>query len=89
MQVVALDTSVPMATNCCCGDVLGLRPGRKERNKGPPPRVVCCTATASSPTCRAGWGFARLDCLSAKPSSLGTPPTFGVTATVCMWRSNR
>ena len=82
--VVALDTSSPIATNC--GDVLVLRPRRKERPLGPPPHVVCCATTASSRACR-GWGFPRLVCLTAEPSSLGTPPTLDVT--VCMWRSNR
>ena len=84
VRVVALDTSGPIATNC--GDVLVLRPRRKERPEGPPPYVVCCATTASSRACR-GWGFPRLVCLTAEPSSLGTPPTLDVM--VCMWRSNR
>ena len=84
VRVVALDTSGPMVPNC--GDVLVLRPGRKERPKGPPPQVACYTTTASSRTCR-GRGFPRLVCLTAQPFSLGTLPTLDVT--VCMWRSNK
>ena len=82
MRVVALDTSGPIATNC--GNVLVLRPRRKEWPKGPPHHVVCCATTASSRACL-GWGFefSGLVCLTAEPFSLGTPPT------VCMWRSNR
>ena len=49
-----------------------LRPGRKERPKGPPTLVACYSTTTSFRTCR-GWGFPRLDCLTAEPSSLGTP----------------
>ena len=49
-----------------------LRPGRKERPKGRPTHVACYTMTTSSRTCR-GWCFPRLVCLTAEPSSLGTP----------------
>ena len=70
VRVVGLDTSRPMATNMW--GVLVLRRGRKERPQGPPPHVACCTTTASSCTCR-GWGFPRLDCLTAELSRLGTP----------------
>ena len=80
MRVVALDTSGLIATNC--GDVLVLRPRRKERPKFPPPHVVCCALTASSRTCRS-WGFPRLVCLTPEPSGLGTPPTLDVTPCVC------
>ena len=48
-------------------------PGRKKRPKGPPSQVAFCTTT-SSRICR-GWGFPRLDCLTAEPCSLGTPFT--------------
>ena len=78
--MVALDTSGPMATNC--GDVLVLRPRRKKRPKGPSPHVTCYTTTLV-----AVGGFQRLVCLTAEPSSLGTPHALDVT--VCMWRNSR
>ena len=81
-------TSGPMATTC--GDVVSAEAGKEalERPKVPPPHVVCRTTTVISCTSD-GWGFPRLDCLTAEPSSLGTPPALHVGVIVCMWRSNR
>ena len=70
-RVVALDTSGPMTTNCGDGSVL--RPRRLERPKRIIHLMSRSTRRRRARTC-CGWGFPRLDCLTAEPSSLGTPP---------------